>query len=67
VQERLEAAAEIVVEDLAALPTELGLGRAAVIHIVRRIGERHVRELAAEHALDIRQHRRVAAEQPVVA
>ena len=59
-------AAEIVVQDLPLVAPQLVLGRVAVVHVVRRIGEGHVGELAAEHPLDVGQHRRVAAEQPVL-
>jgi hypothetical protein len=36
------------------------------IHVVRRIAERHVGELAGEHPLDVGQHRCVAAQQAMV-
>ena len=67
VQERLEAGAEIVVQDRPVLAAELVLGRVGVVDIVRAVGEAHVRELPAEHPLDVGQHRGVAAQQPVVA
>ena len=46
---------------------ELVLRRVGVVDIVGRIAKGHVRELAAEHALDVGQHRGVAAQQAVVA
>ena len=49
------------------LAAELVLGRVGVVDVVGRIAERHVRELAAEHPLDVGQHRGVAAQQAVVA
>ena len=48
------------------LAAQLVLGRVAVVHVVGRIGEGHVGELALQHPLDIGQHRRVAAQQPVL-
>ena len=66
-QERLEAGAEIVVQDRPVLAAQLVLGRVGVVDVVGRIAERHVRELAAEHPLDVGQHRGVAAQQAVVA
>jgi hypothetical protein len=38
-----------------------------ILDVVRRIAERHVGELPAEHLLDIGQHRCVAAQQPMAA
>ena len=49
------------------LAAELVLGRVGVVDVVGRIAKRHVRELAAEHPLDVGQHRGVAAQQAVVA
>ena len=67
VQERLEAGAEIVVQDRPVLAAQLVLRRVGVIDVVGRVAERHVRELPAEHPLDVGQHRGVAAQQAVVA
>ena len=66
-EERLEAVAKIVVEDLAALAALLVLGRVAVVDIVRRVGPGHVGQRATEHPLDIREHGGVAAQQAVLA
>jgi hypothetical protein len=49
------------------LAAQLVLGRVRVVHIVGRVAERHVGELAAEHPLDVGQHRGVAAQQAMVA
>ena len=49
------------------LAAQLVLRRVGVVDIVGRIAERHVRELPAEHPLDVGQHRGVAAQQAVVA
>ena len=59
--------AEAVVQDRAVLAAQLVLGRIGVIDIVGRVAERHVRELTAEHMLDICEDRGVAAQQAVVA
>ena len=49
------------------LAAQLVLGRVGVIDVVGRVAKGHVRELAAEHPLDVGQHRRVAAQQTMVA
>jgi hypothetical protein len=67
VEKGLEAAAEVVVHDRPVLAAELVLGRVGVIHVVGRIAERHVGDLLAERPLDVGQHRRIAAQHPVVA
>ena len=48
------------------LAPQLVLGRAAVVDVVRRVGEGHVRQLSGQHPLDIGHDRRVTAQQPVV-
>ena len=49
------------------LAPQLVLRRVGVVDVVGRIAKGHVRELAAEHPLDVGQHRGVAAQQAVVA
>ena len=45
---------------------QLVLGRVAVVHVVGRIRPGHVRQLTAQHPLEIGADRRVTAKQPVV-
>ena len=66
-QECLEAATEVIVQDRPVLTTQLVLRRVGVVDIVGRVAEGHVRELPAEHHLDVGQRRRIAAQQAVVA
>jgi hypothetical protein len=56
----------IVVQNLSRIAPELVLGRAAIVDIVGRIGEGHVGELPAEHTLDVGEHGRVTAQEPVL-
>ncbi len=49
------------------LPRSLSFGRVGIVHVVRWIGERHVGEFAAQHLLDIGQHRGVAAQHAMLA
>jgi hypothetical protein len=50
-QERLEAGPEIIVQDLALFAPELVLGRAAILDVIRRVGEGHVSEPALQYPL----------------